>query len=223
MQLQAVSSLLPPGQLFPRQPQRLPSQVTLPVPVNPPVTTTPPAEDAPDTPASEPVEAPPGDSILGDDRFLRISKYAAQGAGGAFAAYRLGKSTGELYREISKAFQKGGRGLPQAKPGIEGALMNGVKGAGMGALVSAGISLVSNGWQVTQGEITTEDLTDRVVDDTLNGAFAGFGGVTLGGLGNLVMGSMGMTGLPLTIGTAAVGAVGGILLSQFSQPFEETE
>lgn len=207
MQLQAVSSLLPPGQLFtPRKPQ-VPSVPVDNIPVD-------------NTPAEKSVESPT-DSFIGSDRFSLYSKYAGQAAGGALAANRLGTQTGEIFKEISKAFREGGKGMPQAAPGIQGALLNGVKGAGLGALVSAGVSLISNGLKVTQGHINVDQMREEVTDDAINGAFSGFGGVTFGGLGHVMMNSMGMVGLPLAIGTAAAGAVGGILFSQLSRPMEE--
>lgn len=212
MQLNTVSSLLPPGQLFP--------VASVQRPVSP--VTTPPAIDTPKTPEStEPISP----SIFGSDTFSTFSQYAGQSASGAFAAFQLGERTSHFYREISKAFEGGaaaGNGWTQARPGIEGAVMSGVHGAGIGALVSAGVAVASYGYQAMQGDISVEELTDHVLTDSLSGAFAGFGGATLGGAGHLIMSSMGMAGLPLKIGTAIAGAIGGVLLAQMSQPMEDT-
>lgn len=221
MQLNTVSSLLPPGQLFPvASAQRPPSR---PVELAPSPA---PMADLPALPAETPEPAEETESasssIFGSDTFSAFRQYAGQSASGAAAAFQLGERTSNFYREISKAFEGSGNGWAQARPGIEGAVISGVQGAGIGALVSAGVALVSNGYQTMQGKMTVDELSDHVLTDSLNGAFAGFGGATLGGAGHLIMSSMGMAGLSLKIGTAIAGAVGGVLLAQMSQPMEDT-
>lgn len=213
MQLNAVSSLLPPAQLFPvRRPQLV---------VSSPAVTQDPVAETPESEAGSESDLTP-EAVFGGDRFSTFSQYTGQAASGAFAAFRLGERTSNFYREISKAFGQGGRGWTQARPGIEGAVMSGVRGAGVGALVAAGVSVISYGFQTAKGDMSIDQMTDHVLSDSLNGAFSGFGGATLGGAGHLIMSSMGMAGLPLKIGTAIAGAVGGVLLSQMSQPMEDS-
>lgn len=215
MQLNTVSSLLPPKQLFRGAPVQGPLS-----PVTSPAVNTP---EAP-TVSKEPTE-PKSPGIFGSDTFSNFSQYAGQSASGALAAFQLGERTSGFYRQISKAFESGsavGNGWTLARPGIEGAIMSGVQGAGIGALVSAGVAVASYGYQAVKGEISVEELTEHVLNGSLSGAFAGFGGATLGGAGHLIMSSMGMAGLPLKIGTAIAGAVGGVLLAQMSQPMEDT-
>lgn len=222
MQLNAVSSLLPPAQLFPAA--RPKPQVPSPIASVPPVSTVPPVAEAPEPQDTEsPVTADDDAGIFGGDRFSLFSEYAGQAASGAYSAFRHGENTSNFYREISKAFQRGGNGWADARPGIEGAIMSGVRGAGVGALVSAGVAVASHGFQAARGEMSVEDFTDRVLNDALNGAFSGFGGATLGGAGHLIMSSMGMAGLPLKIGTAIAGAVGGVVLAQMSQPMTDED
>jgi hypothetical protein len=221
MQLNTVSSLLPPGQLFPVAS----TQPSLPRPAErpaAPVANTPVAPSPPVAVDENKAPESPQASIFGSDTFSMFRQYAGQSASGAAAAFQLGERTSGFFREISKAFEGSGNGWTQARPGIEGAVMSGVHGAGIGALVSAGVALVSHGYQTMQGEISVEELSDHVLTDALSGAFAGFGGATLGGAGHLIMSSMGMAGLPLKIGTAIAGAVGGVLLAQMSQPMEDT-
>lgn len=211
MQLNTVSSLLPPGHLFPVDTVQAPASVV----------TLSPSTDTSKKPDPKPSKSP---GVFGSDTFSTFRKYAGQSASGAFAAFQLGERTSGFYRQISKAFESGSTagGWSRARPGIEGALMSGVQGAGIGALVSAGVAVASYGYQAIQGEISVDELTEHVLNDSLSGAFAGFGGATLGGAGHLIMSSMGMMGLPLKIGTAVAGAVGGVLLAQMSQPMEDT-
>lgn len=213
MQLNTVSSLLPPGQLFPVASAQRP--VSSPTAI--------PTEGSPERPASADEKTEPQkSSIFGSDTFSTFRQYAGQSASGAAAAFQLGERTSGFFREISKAFEGSGKGWAQARPGIEGAVISGVQGAGIGALISAGVALASHGYQAIQGDISVEQLSDHVLTDALSGAFAGFGGATLGGAGHLLMSSMGMAGLSLKIGTAVAGAVGGVLLAQMSEPMEDT-
>ncbi|PIQ26489.1 hypothetical protein COW64_11180, partial [bacterium (Candidatus Blackallbacteria) CG18_big_fil_WC_8_21_14_2_50_49_26] len=58
--------------------------------------------------------------------------------------------------------------------------------------------------------------------DTIGGAVGGLGAVTIGGLGNLALGSLGLAGMPLTIATVALGAVGGVLGGQLAKPMTDS-
>lgn len=118
----------------------------------------------------------------------------------------LQKSGTSAAKQIGNQAGKGGSIIG----GVGGVLATGLKGAGLGALVGAGLSAVSNGIGVATGQISSSRAVDNVIGDTIGGAVGGLGAVTAAGLGGMLLGKMGVAGLPLTIATVALGAVGGI-------------
>jgi len=94
--------------------------------------------------------------------------------------------------------------------GVGGVVMTGLKGAGLGALVGAGLSAVTNGVGVATGQVSSSRAVDNVIGDTIGGAVGGLGAVTAAGIGGMILGKMGVAGLPLTIATIALGAAGGV-------------
>ncbi|MEZ0367888.1 MAG: hypothetical protein ACAI44_02245 [Candidatus Sericytochromatia bacterium] len=153
------------------------------------------------TPATPTTPAPP--STQGDT-FARVSSMVATGAGGGFASYKLSEEMAEHFN----GFAENG-----AMVSFKGIGTTALKGAGLSALVSAGVSAVANGVGVATGKIDSSKAVTNVVGDTITGAVGGLGAVTLGGLGGLAMAKMGMTGLPITIATVAIGALGGVAAS----------
>lgn len=155
----------------------------------------------------EPKKAP-----LGEDTLLIYGQYAGLAAGGGFAAYRLGGKVAEQMKEVAKAFKTPpNKDLPSALPGVKNLFGSGMQGAGLSALVAAGVSAISNGVSVMQGKTDSATATQNVIGDALSGAIGGFTAVTAAGAGTLLLGSMGVAGLPLTIATIAFGAAGGVL------------
>ena len=163
--------------------------------------------------ATAPVVADSGTGFSAD--FTSISSKLAAGAGGGFAAYKLGAQMGQNIKSI---FAKP---APAPNPGSQitaGGFMTGMKnvaitgfkGAGLSALVGAGVSAVANGVGVATGKVDSSQAVSNVVGDTITSAVGGLGAVTLAGLGNMALGSMGVAGLPLTIVTVGLGAAGGV-------------
>jgi hypothetical protein len=147
--------------------------------------------------------------------FTSISSKLSAGAGGGFAAYKLGAQMGQNIKSI---FAKP---APAPTPGtsitaggfmtgMKNVAITGIKGAGLSALVGAGVSAVANGVGVATGKIESGQAVTNVVGDTITSAVGGLGAVTLAGLGNMALGSMGVAGLPLTIITVGLGAAGGV-------------
>ncbi|MBT9548569.1 MAG: hypothetical protein IV090_24460 [Candidatus Sericytochromatia bacterium] len=137
--------------------------------------------------------------------FTSISSKLAAGAGGGFAAYKMGAKMGADFKSIFAGGQGGG-----FLTGMKNVAITGFKGAGLSALVGAGVSAVANGVGVATGKVESGQAVSNVVGDTITSAVGGLGAVTLGGLGNLALGSMGVAGLPLTIITVGLGAAGGV-------------
>jgi hypothetical protein len=156
----------------------------------------------------DPGSSPTGTSAFGSD-FSSIGSMVANAAGGGFAAHKLGAQMGQNMKAIfGKTFTTG----------LKNSAATGLKGAGLSALVSAGISVVSNGVGIATGKTDGNTAVNNVIKDTLGGAVGGLGAVTFGGLGNLAMGSLGLAGVPLTVATVALGAVGGVLGGQLARP-----
>lgn len=159
-----------------------------------------------------PVSGDTGNGAFGSD-FSSISSMVAHAGGGGFAAYKLGAQMGQNMKQIfGKTFMTG----------IKNSAMTGLKGAGLSALVSAGVSVVSNGVGIATGKIDGSSAVSNVMKDTIGGAVGGLGAVTIGGLGNLALGSLGLAGMPLTIATVALGAVGGVLGGQIAKPLTDS-
>lgn len=163
--------------------------------------------------STPPVAADPGSGFSAD--FTSISSKLAAGAGGGFAAYKLGAQMGQNFKSI---FTKP---APDPNPGsqisaggvltgIKNVAITGLKGVGLSALVGAGVSAVANGVGVATGKVESSQAVSNVIGDTITSAVGGLGAVTLGGLGNLALSSMGVAGLPLTIVTVGLGAAGGV-------------
>lgn len=143
------------------------------------------------------------------DSFTRISSMVSAGAGGGYAAYRYSEDMAESIFNYSQL------GDLAHAPGVAFASfkeMGGIafKGAGASALITAGISAVANGVGVARGTVDQTTAVRNVVADTITGAVGGLGAVTLGGLGGLGLVKLGVTGLPITIATVAIGAAAGV-------------
>lgn len=151
--------------------------------------------------------APPvvGDTGSFGSDFSSIGRMVAHAGGGGFASYKLGGQMADNYKGMFSNGIKGFFG------GVKNVAITGVKGAGLSALVSAGVSAVANGVGVATGKQDGSTAVSNVLSDTIGGAVGGLGAVTLGGLGTLALRSFGIAGLPLTIATVGLGAVGGVL------------
>lgn len=159
-------------------------------------------------------------SPLGEDRFLEYGRLAGLAAGGGFASYKLGSQVAEQFKELANALKPGQGNLQSAMPSIQKIAGTSMKGAGLSALVAAGVSAVSNGISVARGQTDGQTALSNVVSDGVSGAIGGFGAVSAAGMGTLLLRSFGMAGLPLTIGTVALGAVGGIFTGRLGQKLQ---
>lgn len=202
MQLSAVSSQL--------QVPYLPSPAQL-RPVAP-VQEAASASEPTSPPEKNPQQADKAAAGFGVDTFLRHSRSVGLGAGGGFAAYRLGDSIAKQMREIGRVLEgRPNEGLTPVGPNLQKLAASGMQGAGLSAMVSGGVSLVANGIAVVRGNIEGQTAVQNIISDSLSGAISGFSAVGAAGAGNLLLSSMGVFGLPLTVATVAFGAAGGVL------------
>lgn len=146
-------------------------------------------------------------NTFGEDSFSSITSLLSGGAGGGFAAYKLGAQMGT---DIKGMF---GHGLNGFMGGLKNTALTGLKGMGLSALIGAGVSAVGNGMGVAMGKVDSSEAVGNVVGDTITAAVGGLGAVTAGGVGNLLLSKVGMSGIPLTIATVTLGAVGGVAAS----------
>jgi len=154
--------------------------------------------------------------------FTSISSMVAHAGGGGFAAFKLSGQMGDSIKTLfghppAPAAPPAGGGAATAgfagnlMTGLKGVAITGLKGAGLSALVSAGVSVVANGVGAATGKIDSSKAVTNVVKDTIGGAVGGLTAVTAGGIGSIAMGAMHIGGLPATIITVGLGAVGGVL------------
>lgn len=211
--LNTVSSLLQHAQPLAQIAMAKPSQV---VPKTPTDAVTAQSGQETDSTASA-SSTPSTSSTLGNDTFLKYGRTASLVGGSAVAAYRLGEKTGNLIQEVGKSLEQSNGNFQAALPSIKNALGAGLQGAGLSAMVAAGISTVVNGVAASRGEIDKNTAFSNVFADSISGAMAGFGSVSAAGAGSLMMRSLGMAGLPLTIATTVIGVAGGVALGKLSQ------
>lgn len=86
-----------------------------------------------------------------------------------------------------------------------------LKTMGLSALISGGISTVSNLINIVAGRVKTPEAVGNIVADTLTSTVTGLGALVTGGVGSLALSCFGIAGLPLTIGSIALGAIGAVL------------
>lgn len=145
-----------------------------------------------------------GNDAFGNDGFSSITSLVAGGASGGFSAYKYGAQMGT---DIKSMFGNGFKGF---LGGLKNTTITGLKGMGMSALVGAGVSALGNGVGVAMGKVDSSEAVSNVIGDTITSAVGGLGAVTAGGVGNLLLSKVGVAGMPLTVATVALGAVGGV-------------
>lgn len=94
--------------------------------------------------------------------------------------------------------------------GLKGLGSAGLKGGAIGAGLSAVSSAIENIGARSKGLITTRDAVSNIATDSIGGLLSGTTASVSAGAGNLALSSLGLGGLPLTIGASVAGAIGGI-------------
>lgn len=171
-----------------------------------------------------PTEEAPSDKkeenkIFTEDTLSLGVRIGGQAIGGGFAAYKYGGKMASHYKEIYSAI-KGGQGLNGALGSVKGMALTTARSAGLSALVSSGVSMLNNGLGVVRGTVTGTDAVSNVTSDTIAGAVGGLGAASLSGAGHLALSAFGVAGIPLTVGTVAAGAVGGVLMNQLTHSLQ---
>lgn len=154
-------------------------------------------------------------SLLPDfTSFSSISSFVSSAAGGGFTGYKLG---GQMTDSFKSLFGNGAGGF---MGGMKNIAVTGFKGAGLSALVTAGVSAAANGIGMATGKVTSDVAMKNVVKDTIGGAVGGLTGVTAAGIGGLIFRGGGVMGTVLSVGLGAVGGVvGGQLAHKLTDKF----
>lgn len=148
-----------------------------------------------------------------DNSILEILASQSTSLGAQVASMRYGKVVTEGLRGLKP-------GAGSSIGGVTGAVETGaigglksiggslLKGSGLGAVVSGGFSLITNGIQVLQGKKTWSDAGGTVAADSIGGAISGITGTVGAGLAGLIVGGTGL--LPTLV--VGLGAMGGAWL-----------
>lgn len=92
--------------------------------------------------------------------------------------------------------------------------MDAANAAGVGALLSGGVSVIGNTVSLLKGRESLRSAGSDVVTDTIKGAMSGVGGLAVGGVSALALGAMKVTGTPVVIASVIGGAIGASLINR---------
>lgn len=155
-------------------------------------------------------------SVYGSDSVSILAKSASQMsilASGGIAGYKYSGSINEVAGGIGSAIKAGSAKeiMNSVTDGGKTLAMTSANAAGMGALISGGTSLVTNGFSLISGRTTAGNATANIASDTIKGALAGVGGAVGGGVTSMAMKLIGFSGTPLVVVGVIGGVVGGAL------------
>ncbi|MFN8576426.1 MAG: hypothetical protein U0354_06175 [Candidatus Sericytochromatia bacterium] len=108
------------------------------------------------------------------------------------------------FKEVVGSFRDNGKLL-----GVDAA-----NAAGVGALLSGGVSVVSNTVSLLQGKESIRSAGADVVTDTMKGALSGVGGLAVGGVSALALTAFKVTGTPVVVASVIGGAIGASLINK---------
>lgn len=151
-----------------------------------------------------------GDSV---SILARSASQTAILASGGLAGYKYHGTMGEVGKNFASSIKSGSANqiMDSVTSGTKTIAITTASAAGIGALISGGTSLITNGFSLAQGRTTAGAATANVAADTIKGAASGIGGAIGGGLSHLALGAIGFTGTPLIV----AGVIGGIIGSAF--------
>jgi len=136
------------------------------------------------------------------------------GSGGIGRLARTGAAGYTAYKHLEPAKSaieglKGAIGQPSQLPGA--ALTAGKTFAKAGlfsAAIVGGLSLIEHGWKVLSGKESLGSAARNVAVDAAGGLGGGFTATALAGLGTVLLGALGVTGVGLTIAGVVIGVLG---------------
>ena len=87
--------------------------------------------------------------------------------------------------------------------------------AGIGALLSGGVSVVGNTVGLVSGRQSFRGAAGNIVADSVQGAVSGIGGFAVGGMSALALTLFKVTGTPVAIAGIVGGAIGASLMNKY--------
>jgi len=151
------------------------------------------------------------------DTFSQIGGMVGAAAAGGAASFKFSATFSNSLKSTMTAVKttEGGFGdkFKASMPGVKSIGMTTLKAGGLGALVSGGISAVSNMIDVMQGKKTGAEAIGTAAADTVSGGIGAMAGVASGGLVTMLLGSaLGAT--PLMIVGVGIGALASVAVSK---------
>ena len=147
------------------------------------------------------------------DDFTKIGGIVGSAVAGGAASYKFSatfsNSLKSTVQEVKTAEGMGNK-FKASFPGVKDMAQTSMKAAGIGALISGGISAITNGVDVLRGKKTGAEAVGTFAADTAGGAVSAMTGVAAGGLATFALGAM-FTGTPLIAIGVGVGALGALL------------
>ena len=145
-------------------------------------------------------ESEPDRNRIGGSGLARLARTPAAG----YTAYKNLEPAKSAIEGI-----KGALGQPAQLPGAALTAGKTFARAGMfSAAIVGGLSLLEHGWKVLSGKESMASAARNVAIDAAGGLGGGFTATALAGLGAVVLGTVGLTGVGLTIVSAVIGILG---------------
>lgn len=151
-------------------------------------------------PGAQPLPPAPGGEAFGPEQ-VRIGPVGDLLIGGF-----VGNKFEGQFAEAIKNLKTNGITMP----GLKGLGQASLKAGGLSAALSGAVSTFQNIGAVASGKISARNAVSNVATDSIGGLMAGTTAGIGAGAASLALSSLGVAGLPLTIGAAAAGALGGL-------------
>jgi hypothetical protein len=151
------------------------------------------------------------------DTFSQIGSIVGAAGAGGVASWKFSatfsNSLKTTIHDVKAAEPGFGNKVKASLPGVRSLGLTTLKAGGIGALVSGGVSAVSNFIDVAQGKKTGAEAVGTAAADTISGGIGAMAGVATGGLATFALSSaLGAT--PLLIVGIGIGAIGSVLASK---------
>ena len=182
--------------------------------------TFPPLGPLPNLPAQpRPPVAPPsfGNDAYTNSKGAKAVSLLGRGANGGYNAFAHAAETAPAMKALADATKAGWTSggfmgaVKGAIPALKPLGQAVVKGTRVSAAIGAAVSVVANGVDLLNGQISGGRFMGNVVADTGSSVVSGAVGAGMGGLASISLAAAGVAGLPLTIGVIAFGAIGYLL------------
>lgn len=153
-------------------------------------------------------------------KLAQISSVASKAISGAAVGYLYGADIATTAKGTFDAIQAGGgignfsNTVKEVWNGIKLSGTTVLKATGVSALISGGVSAVSNAIALLTGKVTKGEAAGNIASDLVGGLFTGVGAIGIGGLSLLAFSSFGIAGLPLTILAVGASAIGAVLFDK---------